>query len=141
VIRDSSRAPRITCGAFLTSARLELLVEFAGGAGDENAAGDAALAVLDALYDARGLAALGAIGALGGVHYFLTVSSLGDLGHWFSQFFLWCEFILPYVGNRQRSAVRSQPLTSVAECGLLNAIQETDHFHPIFRIDSGSGVT
>jgi hypothetical protein len=58
---------------------LQLLVELAGGAGDENAAGDAALSVLDALHDAGGLAALGAVGALGGVHDLLAVSSLGNL--------------------------------------------------------------
>lgn len=59
----------------------ELLVEFAGGAGDENAARDAAFAVLDPLNDACGLPALGAIGALGRVHYFFAVCGLGDLGH------------------------------------------------------------
>ena len=66
---------------------LQLLVKLAGGAGNENPAGGAAFAVLHPFDDARGLAALGAVGALGGVHYLLTVSSLGNLGHSFSQFF------------------------------------------------------
>ena len=60
---------------------LQLLVEFAGGAGDENAAGNAAFAVFDALHDAGGLATFGAVGALGGVHHFYAVCGLGDLGH------------------------------------------------------------
>lgn len=64
---------------------LQLLVEVASGAGDEDAAGDAALAVFDALHDAGGLAALGAVGAFGGVHDLLAVSSFGDLGHCFSR--------------------------------------------------------
>jgi hypothetical protein len=43
---------------------LQLLVELARRAGDENPAGDTAFAVFDPLYDAGGLAALGAVGAL-----------------------------------------------------------------------------
>ena len=43
---------------------LELLVELTRRAGDENPAGDTAFAVFDPLYDAGGLAALGAVGAL-----------------------------------------------------------------------------
>ena len=60
---------------------LELLEEFAGRAGDVDSARDAALAVLDALYDAGGLGALGAIGALLGIHDLLAVTGLGDLCH------------------------------------------------------------
>ena len=59
----------------------ELLVEFASGAGDENAARDAAFAVLDSLNDACGLATLRAIGALAGIHYFLAICGLGNLCH------------------------------------------------------------
>ena len=64
---------------------LKLLVEVARRAGDENPAGDVALAVFHTLYDAGGLAALGAVGALGRVHYFLTVCSFSNLGHVFSE--------------------------------------------------------
>src|SRR6185312_3864742 len=64
---------------------LELLVELARRAGDENPAGDVALAVFDTLYDAGGLAAFGAVGALGCVHYFLAVCGLSNLGHIFSE--------------------------------------------------------
>ncbi len=60
---------------------LQLLVKFAGGAGDVDAAGDAAFAILGALDDAGWLAALGAIGGLRGIHFFLTVGSLCNLGH------------------------------------------------------------
>jgi hypothetical protein len=62
---------------------LELFEEFAGRAGDVDSAGDAALAVLDALYDACGLGALGTIGALLGVHDLLAVTGFGDLCHCF----------------------------------------------------------
>ena len=60
---------------------LQLLVEFAGRAGNKNSAGDAALAVLHALYDAGLLAALGAVGALGGVHDLFAVGCFCDLCH------------------------------------------------------------
>ena len=60
---------------------LQLLVKFARRAGNKNSAGDAALAVLYALYDAGLLAALGAVGALGSIHHFLTVGCFCDLGH------------------------------------------------------------
>jgi hypothetical protein len=56
-------------------------VEFAARAGNENAAGGAAFAVLHPLYNARRLAAFRAIGALRGVHNLLTVCSLCDLRH------------------------------------------------------------
>jgi len=78
VIRKSSQIHVSMRSSILGS---ELLVEFAGGAGDENAARDAAFAVFDPLNDAGGLAALGAIRALGGVHYLLAVCCLGNLGH------------------------------------------------------------
>src|ERR1700751_5116964 len=65
--------------------RLQLFVELACGAGDENSAGDATFSVFYAFHDAGGLAALRAVGALGGVHDLLAVSSLGDLGHYFSR--------------------------------------------------------
>ena len=64
---------------------LELFVELTRRAGDENPAGDAAFAVFDPFDDAGGLAALGAVGALGGVHYFLAVCGLCNLGHIFSE--------------------------------------------------------
>jgi len=60
---------------------LEFLVEFTAGAGNKDAAGNVALTVFHSLYDPGGLAALGAIGALGGVHYFLAVRRFGDLSH------------------------------------------------------------
>ena len=60
---------------------LELLVEVAGRAGDVDSAGDSALAVLDALYDADGFGALGTVGALGGIHCFLTVAGFGYFCH------------------------------------------------------------
>jgi hypothetical protein len=64
--------------------RLQLFAEFAAGAGNENSAGDATLAVFDALHDTRGLAALGTVGALGRVHHFFAVCGFGDFGHVFS---------------------------------------------------------
>jgi hypothetical protein len=82
-------------------AGLELLVELAGGAGNKNSTGDAALAIFDALDDACGLAALGTVGALGGVHHLLAICSFGDLGHYFSCFGY--EVILAF-GMRQSAA-------------------------------------
>jgi hypothetical protein len=61
--------------------RLELLVEIAHRARDVDSAGDAALAVLHALDDARRLAALGTVGRLRRVHYLLTVTCFGNFGH------------------------------------------------------------
>ena len=60
---------------------LQLFVEFARGAGNVDAAGSVAFPVFYALYNARRLAALGAIRALGRVHNLLTISRFGDLGH------------------------------------------------------------
>ena len=60
---------------------LQLLVEFAGRAGNKNPPRDAALAVFHALHDAGGLATLGAVGALGRVHHFFAVGCFGNLGH------------------------------------------------------------
>ena len=64
--------------------RLQLFAKFAGGAGNENSAGDAPLAIFDALHDTCGLPTLGTVGALGGVHYFFAVCGFGDFGHVFS---------------------------------------------------------
>ena len=61
--------------------KLELLKKIAGGAGDIDPARDATLAVLDPLHNAGGFAALGAIGALVGVHFLLAVAGLGNLCH------------------------------------------------------------
>ena len=61
--------------------RLEFFVEVADRAGDVDSAGDAALTVLDALDDTRGLAALRTVGRLRRVHYFFTVTSFCDLSH------------------------------------------------------------
>jgi len=73
------------CESLVISAkRLELFAEFAGGAGNEDSARDAAFAIFDALHDTRGLAALGTVGALGGVHHFFAVCGFGDFGHVFS---------------------------------------------------------
>jgi hypothetical protein len=52
---------------------LQLFEELARRARDIDSAGSAALAIFHAFDDARGLAALGTIGALAGVHYFFTV--------------------------------------------------------------------
>jgi hypothetical protein len=60
---------------------LELLVEFAAGAGNKDASGNVAFAVLHALHDPCGLAALGTVGALGGVHDLLAVRRFGDFCH------------------------------------------------------------
>lgn len=62
---------------------LQLLVELAAGARNVDSAGDIALAVFDPLHNPGRFAALRAIRALGGVHYFLAISRLGDLGHYF----------------------------------------------------------
>src|SRR5262249_24893752 len=61
---------------------LQLLVEFATRTRNIDAAGDIAFPVLYAFHDARRLATLGAIRALGSVHHFLAISRLGDLGHY-----------------------------------------------------------
>lgn len=58
---------------------LQLLVEFASRARDENSPRDIALAILHALDNPCGLAALGAVSALGRIHYLLAVGSLGNL--------------------------------------------------------------
>ena len=71
LLRSSKRLPE----------SLEFLEEITGRAGDVDSAGDTALAVLDALDDACGLRALGAIGALLGVHDLLAVAGLGNLCH------------------------------------------------------------
>src|SRR5665213_847359 len=60
---------------------LQLLEKIARGARNVDAAGDVALAVLDALHDAGGLGALGTIGALLGIHDLLAVAGLGNLRH------------------------------------------------------------
>ena len=78
VIVETSWDFETTFGA---SSGLELLEEIAGRAGDVDSAGNATLAVLDALDDARGFGALGAICGLGGVHDLLAVACLCNLGH------------------------------------------------------------
>jgi hypothetical protein len=65
----------------LNRERLEFLVEFAAGAGNKDSAGGIALAVFYAFHNPGRLAALGAIGALGCVHYLLAVRRFGDLSH------------------------------------------------------------
>ena len=59
---------------------LQLFEKLARRARDIDPAGDAAFAVFYPLDDAGGLATLGAIGALGGVHDLFAVSCLCDLG-------------------------------------------------------------
>jgi hypothetical protein len=59
---------------------LELLEELTRRARNINPAGDVAFAIFHPLHNARGLAALGAIRALGSVHDLLTVSCFCDLG-------------------------------------------------------------
>jgi hypothetical protein len=56
-------------------------VEFTARAGNKNAAWYASFAVLHPLNDARRLAALGAVGALRGIHNLLAICSLCDLRH------------------------------------------------------------
>ena len=65
-------------GGVLFWGLLELLEEVASRAGDVDSAGDAALTVLDALYDSCGLGALGAIGALVCIHDLGAVTCLGN---------------------------------------------------------------
>ena len=60
---------------------LEPFVEFTRGTTDEHSAADASLAVFHTFDNACRFAALGAVSALGGVHFFLAVTGLGDLGH------------------------------------------------------------
>ena len=60
---------------------LEFFEELTGRTRDVHAAGDAALTVLDALYDAGGFGAFRAISALVGVHDLLAVAGLGNLRH------------------------------------------------------------
>jgi hypothetical protein len=60
---------------------LQLLEELAGRARNVNPARDAALAVLNPFHDARSLAALRAIRALGGVHDLLAVRRRCNLSH------------------------------------------------------------
>ena len=61
-------------------------MEFASRAGNINPAAGAALIVFYAFHDARGFAALGAIGALGRVHLFFAICCLGNLGHGLLEF-------------------------------------------------------
>src|ERR1700722_3786459 len=65
---------------------LKFLVKIAHRAGDIHSAGHAALAVLDALDDARGFAAFRTVGRLRRVHYLLAVTCFGNLGHDFECF-------------------------------------------------------
>jgi hypothetical protein len=60
---------------------LKFFVEFAGRARDIDSAGSAALAVLDALDDAGGFRALGAIGGLGRIHYLFAVAGFCNFSH------------------------------------------------------------
>ena len=60
---------------------LQLLVKVAGGAGDIDAAGDAAFAVLRALDDAGWFAALRTIRGFRGIHLFFAIGCLCNLGH------------------------------------------------------------
>jgi hypothetical protein len=64
-------------------AGLQLLVELTYRTRDEYPAGDAALAVLQTLYYASGLATLRTVRAFGSVHYFLAIRCLCNL-HCFS---------------------------------------------------------
>jgi hypothetical protein len=60
---------------------LELFEKLASRAGDVHSAGHAALAVLDALNNACGLGALGAIRALLCIHDLIAVAGFGNLRH------------------------------------------------------------
>src|SRR5579863_8042906 len=63
------------------NSNLKLFVEIADRAGDIHSTRNAALAVFDALDDARGLAALGTVGRLRRVHYLLAVACFGNFSH------------------------------------------------------------
>ena len=84
----------------------EFLEELACRARDVNPARDAAFAVFHPLNNARGLAALGTIRALGGVHDLLAVRCLCDLG-------AYCHEESPDVSN-MCAALRVSP---AEECG------------------------
>ena len=60
---------------------LKLFVEITGRAGNINPSRNATLAILDPLDDASWLLALGAVRALGGVHFFFAVGGFGNLSH------------------------------------------------------------
>lgn len=66
--------------------KLQLLVKFAGRAGNKNPAWDSAFTILHALYDACLLAALGAVSALGGVHDLFAVGCFCDFCHVLSSY-------------------------------------------------------
>jgi hypothetical protein len=72
---NPDRSPEKSCAV------LQLLVEFACGAGDVHSAWRAALSVLDALYNAGRFRALGAVRALGGIHFLFTVARFRNLCH------------------------------------------------------------
>ncbi len=60
---------------------LELFKKLACRTRDEDSAANVTFTVLHSLHDASRFAAFGAVGALGGIHDFLAISGLGDLGH------------------------------------------------------------
>ncbi len=88
-------------GAALEAAATGFLLEFfeklAGGAGDIDSAGDAALAVLHALDDARLFATLGAVGRFGRVHYFFAISGFCYFCH---DSFPWPEGLEERLGHQ-----------------------------------------
>jgi hypothetical protein len=60
---------------------LKFFVEIAGRAGDIDPTGDPTLAILYALDDAGGLAALWTVGGFRRVHYLLAITCFGNFGH------------------------------------------------------------
>ena len=82
LVNEKSRCVGSTTAAYyLDASGLQLLVEIACRARNVHAAGDVSLAVFHAFNHAGGLAALRAIGALGGIHHLLAVCGFCDLGY------------------------------------------------------------
>jgi hypothetical protein len=78
--KAKSRKSRLRFSIYAISRALQLLEEFARGARDINPARDVAFAIFNAFDDACGLAALGTIRALGGIHDLFAVGCFCDLG-------------------------------------------------------------
>ena len=77
----AAKSPALGRAFFKTLRCLELFVEFAGRAGDKDAAANSPLAVLHPLHDSRRFAALGAVRGLRRIHYFLAVASFCNFRH------------------------------------------------------------
>ena len=76
-----TKTPGALHRAFVCGDRLKPFEKVTRRARDVHAARRSALPVFDTLDNARRLAALGAVGTLGGVHRFLAITRLGNLRH------------------------------------------------------------